>query len=130
MPDETKPKALWPIIWKAGAVLFLSFLSMIGGFLWKELEAFRGEWSALNKRLESLEDDKAKWATLADMERKILELRVQTEVMRQVWSYEYGREVPDGFSPKPGHPVLTPPSELFRDIEKYRAYQQQKIPAR
>jgi len=30
MPDETKPKALWPIIWKSGAVLFLSFLALIG----------------------------------------------------------------------------------------------------
>jgi hypothetical protein len=130
MPDETKPKSFWPLVWKTGAVLFLSFLSMIGGFLWKELDAFRGEWGALNRRLESLEDDKAKWATLADMERKILELRVQTEVMRQVWSYEYGRSVPSGFSPKQGHPVLTPPEDLFRDIEKYRAYQQNKIPAK
>lgn len=125
---DDKPKSFWPLVWKSGAVLFLSFLSLVGGFVWKEYQSFRGEWNALNKRLESLEDDKAKWATLAEMEKKILEQKIQIEVMRQVWSYEYGRQIPEGFGSKSGQPVLVPPEDLFRDIEKYRAYQQQRIP--
>jgi hypothetical protein len=30
MSNNTKPRALWPTIWKAGAIIILSVLALIG----------------------------------------------------------------------------------------------------
>lgn len=51
MANNTKPRALWPIIWKAGPILFLSVLALIGrifgGLLGKvenSLARLRRDW--------------------------------------------------------------------------------------
>jgi len=118
----------WPLIWKGGAGLLVALITWIGSYVLKEYNTLVDSHSTMEKRLEELEQDKAKWATLAALEDKQIEMRIQLEVMRQVWSYEYGRKVPSGFPERPGEPALRPPEDLFRDVDRYRAMQQQKMP--
>ena len=125
--DEKTVGKLWPLLWKTGSGALIAILTWLGSYIAKEYDHIKQTNSAMEKRIEELEQDKAKWATLASLEEKQLELRIQLEVMRQVWSYEYGRKVPTGFPEKVGEPTLKPPAELFQDIDKYRAMQQQKV---
>jgi len=109
------------------AMVGASLLGFFGKFVWGHFEEVQKNQEALIDRIKSLEDDKSKWATMAEIDRRSREQQVQLEVMRQVWSYEYGRQVPTGF-PKTGEPKLIPPEELFKDIDRYRDMQQQKYP--
>lgn len=128
--EEAVEKAgkLWPLLWKAAAGLLVALLTWIGSYISKEYDKIKESNAAMEKRIEELEQDKAKWATLAALEEKQLEMRIQLEVLRQTWSYEYGRKVPTGFPERPGEPALKAPEELFRDVERYKAMQQQRTP--
>lgn len=121
------PKSIWPVLWKLSATVLFGLVTWLGGYISKEYEKIKDTNAAMEKRIEELEQDKAKWATLAALEERQLEMRIQLEVMRQTWSYEYGRKVPTGFPDKPGEPSLKPPDELFRDVDRYRSMQQQKM---
>lgn len=125
--EEPEPKSFWPWVWKTGAMGLVAMLTWLGGYVAKEYERYKEVQSALDRRLADLEQDKAKWATLASLEQQQMELKIQLEVMRQVWSYEYGRNVPTGFPVRQGQPELKPPAELFRDIDRYKAIQEQKM---
>ncbi len=129
MPDSAGPKSnlLGPLM-KGVIGLSLGLLGFVASLIWKGYERIEEGQASIEERLSTIEQDNAKWATLASMEERLMELRTRVEVMRQVWSYEYEREIPTGFEKKPGAPVLTPPEELFRDVEKYRNMQQQRIP--
>lgn len=118
---------VWPFLWKAGAALLVALVTWIGSLISKEYGRMTDAVAVMEKRLGELEQDKTKWATLASLEERQLEMRIQLEVLRQVWSYEYGRRVPTGFPEKPGDPVLKPPPELFQDVDRYRAMQRQRF---
>ena len=131
MVDEPKKDGSKPwlgYVMKAAGLLVVSSVGFVASLIWKEYEKIGASQTAIERRLGLLEEDKAKWATLAAMEQKLVDLRIRMEVMRQVWSYEYGREIPTGFPKRSGEPRLVPPEELFRDIENYRNMMQQKIP--
>lgn len=123
-----KSGSLWPLVWKASVGLLVGAVTWAGSSVMREYDRIRDSNAAMEKRIEELEQDKAKWATLAALEQKQLEMRIQLEVMRQVWEFQYQREVPTGFPKRIGEPVLRPPDELFRDIDRYKAMQQQKMP--
>lgn len=125
--DEKEPKSFWPILWKLSATALFGLVTWLGGYISKEYEKIKDTNALMEKRIEELEQDKAKWATLAALEERQLEMRIQLEVMRQTWSYEYGRKIPTGFPDKAGEPTLKPPAELFRDVDRYRSMQQQKV---
>jgi hypothetical protein len=106
----------------------VGLVSFFGSMIWRSFEKIEESQASIGRRLDSLEQDKSKWATLAELDREMTQLRIQVEVMRQVWSYEYNRNVPTGF-PRPGNPVLTPPEDLFRDVDTYQKLLQQKYPS-
>ncbi len=131
MPDdgveakETPAKTGWNFVFKAVGILLVSLAGFVASLIWKGYEKIEASQESISTRLEAIELDTNKWKTLLKHEDQIFDLRVRLEVMRQVWSYEYGRQVPTGFPSKPGKPVLVPPAELFRDIENYRNIQRQ-----
>ncbi len=127
-PDAPKGSGLFGSVMKGVIGLSLGLLGFVASLIWDGYKEIAQDQTVIEDRIRMLEEDKVKWATLAAMEQQILDLRIQIEVMRQVWAYEYGRSVPTGFPKKQGKPILTPPEELFRDVEKYRAMQQQKMP--
>jgi len=109
------------------AMVGASLLGFFGKFVWGHFEEVQKNQETIIKRLDQLEEDKTKWATMAEIDRRTRDLQIQVEILRQVWSYEYGRQVPTGF-PKTGEPKLIPPEELFKDVDEYRKMQQQKLP--
>jgi hypothetical protein len=117
-----------PLLWKICVGLLVALLSWMGGYVSKAYDKFQESNAAMEKRLQDLEQDKAKWATLASLEQKQMEMQIQLEIMRQVWSWEYNRKVPTSFPERSGEPVLKAPAELFRDVDRYKMIQQQKMP--
>lgn len=125
--EAVEKKGIMPIVLKYSSALLIALLTWLGSYISKEYDKIKVSNAAMEKRLEELEQDKAKWATLADLQEQQLQMRIQLEVMRQVWSYEYGRAVPAGFPLRQGQPELKPPAELFRDVDRYRNMQEQKV---
>ncbi len=128
--DANAPKGsgLFGSVMKGIIGLSLGLLGFVASLIWDGYKEIAQDQTVIQDRIRMLEEDKVKWATLAAMEQQILDIRIQIEVMRQVWAYEYGRSIPTGFPKKQGKPVLTPPEELFRDVEKYKAMRQQRMP--
>jgi hypothetical protein len=120
-------KGIGSLVQKGIVALLIAVLTWIGSYISSEYQKIRTDWETMTKRVAELEQDKAKWATLADLQEQQLQMRIQLEVMRQTWSYEYGRAVPTGFPSRPGQPELRPPAELFRDVDRYRNMQEQKV---
>lgn len=115
------------LIQKGIIALLIASFTWVGSYISNEYQRVKTEWETIGKRLADLEQDKAKWNTLAELQEQQLQMRIQMEVMRQTWSYEYGRNIPTGFPSKAGEPVLKPPAELFRDVERFRSMQEQKV---
>lgn len=120
-------KGISSLIQKGIIALLIASFTWVGSYISNEYQKVKSDWENIGKRLADLEQDKAKWNTLAELQEQQLQMRIQMEVMRQTWSYEYGRNVPTGFPSRPGEPVLKPPSELFRDVERFRSMQEQKV---
>jgi hypothetical protein len=126
---STKGSAVGGTVKYLLSAVTVGLLSFFGSLIWRSFEKIEESQASIGRRLDSLEQDKSKWATLAELDREVTQLRIQVEVMRQVWSYEYNRNVPTGF-PRPGNPVLMPPEELFRDVDIYKNLLQQKYPSK
>ena len=123
-----KGKGGWgDLVQKGIAAALVAFLTWLGSCISKEYEALKVDHEAIAKRLATLEQDQAKWATLADLQDQQLQMKAQLEILRQVWSYEYGRKVPTGFPSKEGEPEIKPPPALLRDIERYKNMQEQRV---
>lgn len=120
-------KGISSLIQKGIIALLIASFTWIGSYVSNEYQKVKADWESMGKRLADLEQDKAKWATLAELQEQQLQMRIQLEVMRQTWSYEYGRNIPTGFPSKAGEPALKPPAELFRDVDRYRSMQEQKV---
>lgn len=131
MPEETEKttkSTIWVHLGKAVALLAVGIVSWATTHFSSQFSDLSDIQGTHHARLSQLESDNAKWATMARMEKDIMELRIQVEIMRQVWSYEYGRSVPTGFPSRPGKPDLVPPEELLRDLEAYKMMRQQQAP--
>lgn len=115
------------LIQKAVAAALVAWLTWLGSCISKEYEALKADHAAIEKRLGALEQDQAKWATMAQLQDEQVQMKVQLEILRQVWSYEYGRHVPTGFPSKAGEPDLKLPADLQRDIERYKNMQEQRV---
>lgn len=122
-----EPRTFLPWLWRAGAMGLVALVTWLGGYASKQYDRWIETQAVLEKRLAELEQDRAKWITLSDLEEKQIDLRIQVEILRQVFGYEYGRNIPTGFPQRPGQADLKPPAELFRDLDKYKAMQQQKV---
>jgi len=123
-----KGKGGWgDLVQKGIAAALVAFLTWLGSCISKEYEVLKADHEAIGKRLATLEQDQAKWATLADLQDQQIQMKSQLEILRQVWSYEYGRRVPTGFPSKDGEPDLKPPTDLLRDIERYKSMQEQRV---
>jgi len=113
---------------KAVAAGLVAFLTWMGSCISKEYDAMREAHAAFGKRLAALEGDQAKWATLAELQDQQVQMKIQLEILRQIFSYEYSRKVPSEFTSKPGEPDLKPPGDFFlRDVERYKNMQEQKV---
>lgn len=150
--ENTQPTkgGIWSQVGKGVAILAAAVITWAVTLFWDEFQEVKGAHEAvrtelnakyekakkdhaeteelLKDRIKNLESDNAKWATMAKMQEDIVRLKTQQEVMRQVWSYEYGREVPTGFPKRQGEPKLVPPEELFRNVDQYRMIQQKRYP--
>lgn len=73
-------------LWMAAAAVLL--------FVSERVYVTMEETTRLLERVGQLEKDDAKWGTLAELKNENVELRVQVEIMRRVWEYEYGRQIP------------------------------------
>jgi hypothetical protein len=125
---KKKGKGGWSdLIQKGIAAALVAFLTWLGSCVSKEYETLKSDHEAIAKRLATLEQDQAKWATLADLQDQQHQMKTQLEILRQVWSYEYGRKVPTGFPSKEGEPDLKPSADLLRDIERYKNMQEQRV---
>jgi len=121
-------KGGWGALLQKGiAAALVAFLTWLGSCISKEYDTLKAEHAAIEKRLATLEQDQAKWATLADLQDQQLQMKIQLEILRQVFSYEYSRKVPSEFPSKPGEPDLKPPGDLFRDVERYKSMQEQRV---
>ena len=93
----------------------------------KDNSAIHHKLAELSSLLTEVKNERDKWMQIARNEKDVLDLRQRVEVMRQVWSYEYGREVPTGFPSKIGKPLLKAPERLIQDIDRYRNMKQQAV---
>ena len=126
---KKKGKGGWgDLVQKGIAAALVALITWLGRCVSKESEALKADHEAIGKRLTALEQDQAKWATLADLQDQQLQMKIQLEICRQVWSYEYGRRVPTGFPSKEGEPEIKPPADLLRDIERFKNMQEQRVP--
>lgn len=131
MSDETGKKeraGSGGIVKTILAMLAAGLLSFFGNLIWKSFETIQKSQEEISDRINMLEQDKSKWATLAEIDQRTREQQSQIEIMRQVWSYHTSREIPRLFPVREGDPTLLPPEDLFRDAHKYRDLMQQKYP--
>lgn len=131
--DEKKAPASASAVLKAAlALVAMSLLTFFASHLWSVAERLEAAHQETRERLQDLESDKAKWATLADLHNKQTETEVQLEVMRQVWTYEYDREVPQPkrrIGPKlPDAPEPVVEDQKPLDPEQYRKMREHQYP--
>lgn len=120
-------KGIGSLVQKAIATLIVAGITWLGTYISKQYDKVKTDHESISKRLDILEQDQAKWATLADLQEQQIQMKIQLEILRQVFTYEYNRKVPTGFPERPGEPDLKPPAELFRDVERYKSMQEQRV---
>lgn len=117
-------------------------LTFLAGVMWKAYERSQEAVTELRERVMKVEEDNAKWGTLAELHNKVILL--DREIYRIQGIQEYVRATAQGAPaprpeplpplvppdpPKPQvqkPPKLVPPDELFKSPEDYRQFQQQK----
>lgn len=75
----------------------IAFLAFLGKEFWAMMEDIRSSHLGMQSRLEQLERDEAKWATLKHHDDMITELKVEFEVISRIWEWNTGRPVPRDF---------------------------------
>lgn len=98
---------------KLFAVIGIALVVWLAQTIWTSLANIEESQAEFRNQLEKLESDEAKWAAMADMRNDVLRLQADLEIMRRVWEYEYGREVPAA------RPVEKAPEIKKEDIEEF-----------
>ena len=108
MADEKVKTPLWAKILLAVlpvlAVGLVTFIQYVFG----AITTIEKQHVLMMERMRDIEDDRTKWATLAEHEKAFEALSTDAEVMRQVWEYHTGRQVPRPFPTRAGNPQLDP----------------------
>lgn len=132
MTDETAVKkregmsgALKTIL----ATVSVGLITWAGQMVWSTYEKIETSQQEILKKIDALEGDRARWASLAEMEDRMRRFEVQAAIM--TWLLEHGKIAEVG---KPGDiPLRVPtfekvdPDEYHRRMEqKYKNLQQQK----
>lgn len=115
------------------ALFAMGLISFFCSQIWNMVDGAHDELIEMNDRVKELEADKSKWATLAELHNRMLQMEAQQQVMERVWEYEYDREIPDPttrIGPRIG-PRLGPlpadgPELVPIDPEEYKRLQEQK----
>jgi hypothetical protein len=111
------------------ATVSVGLITWAGQMIWSTYEKIETSQQEILKKIETLESDRARWASLAEMEDRMRRFEVQAAIM--TWLLEHGKIAEVG---KPGDiPLHVPsfdkldPDEYHRRMEqKYKNLQQQK----
>lgn len=142
MSDEKKASSGG--LTKLMAGLSMGLIMFFASLVWKAYEDTTGALGTLNKRIEKLEDDKAKWGTLTEVANKTISMEIEMSRLSGMMQ-GFALAVQSGVSerkpvigppelPKPlplvpsQQPQLKDPKELFRSPEDFKKMQQHKYP--
>jgi hypothetical protein len=111
------------------ATVSVGLITWAGQMIWSTYEKIETSQQEILKKIDTLESDRARWASLAEMEDRMHRFEVQAAIM--TWLLEHGKIAEVG---KPGDiPLHVPnfekldPDEYHRRMEqKYKNPQQKK----
>ena len=125
------PKAKVLVLTGSGALL-----GYMGKYAFTEIEYLGRQSSAMAARIVNLENDDAKWGTLAEQKKQLVELAIEVEVLKRTWfrrtldgePYEPAQTMPS-MSPPPNPPPPSP-APFVKSPEEFRLEQSAKYPSR
>ena len=121
------PKTRMMILTGAGAMI-----GYFGNYAFTEIESLGRQTATMAVRVEQLENDDAKWGTLAEQKKQLIDLAIEVEVLKRTWFHrqldtnneEIISHPPENYTPPTPSPVIKSPGE-FR-MEQSAKYQRRK----
>jgi len=123
---KKSPKTRVLILTGAGAML-----GYFGNYAFTEIEALGRQTAAMAARVERLENDDAKWGTLAEQKKQLVDLAIEVEVLKRTW---FRRALNPRTQPTNEDELMEPPAmappPFIKSPEEFRQEQNAKYPSK